>query len=359
MPKHLSLLSILAAPVVLALSQACEPQVSPAYKGQALLTIGGSVEVDSQRERGRLLPALAFYNSETSLFHIVDVEVEGEFPSDFTLRVYEPPPGEAIVTGPDRPASAVGYITAVTEGHPDSVLDPVSSGAGSSCTPARAGEVSQCVHYQDWCTADRSECYSEERACPAFDSPLEECEILSSSGDPGLRIDPWEKFAGLSELYRILYLEQALDADDPAALAVGLPTLGAGYHLFEVRPFDEAEQLANDACREQAGALAVERYNEAHDTDYEPELFFGSFGCSVPDEADPPGEQGAAPAGRIPSDSCATSPPADAYDAIDELALSARIDLGCSPADATLRLVEHPEQERISVRIAADVRPTF
>jgi hypothetical protein len=84
-------LPIHAAPCLLALLFACEAQVSPEYRGEALLTIAGSVEIDRDRDRGTLMPALAFHNSESSDLRIMDVDVEGEFPSDFTLPVDEPP----------------------------------------------------------------------------------------------------------------------------------------------------------------------------------------------------------------------------------------------------------------------------
>ena len=51
---------------------------------------------------------------ETGLFHIVDADVEGEFPSDFTMRVHQPPPPEAGVPGGELELGVVHHHA----GHP-------------------------------------------------------------------------------------------------------------------------------------------------------------------------------------------------------------------------------------------------
>jgi hypothetical protein len=364
----------------------CDSQVAPGYRGEALLTISGSVEVDSDRERGKLQPALAFYNSEAGEMRIVDVEVDGEFPSDFTLRVYDPPPAEAIVDTPDRPASAVGFITAVTEDHPESVrFATVGSGTGSGCALSfdENGEIEDCgptESTEEWCTADYSECYRESRVCPSIDSAPEDCEILSSEGDPSLREDPWENFAGLSEFYRLVYVAEPVQDDPRVAEQLGFGSLDAGYHLFEVRPLTEMQDAEAEACHEEAQELATERYNEAHDSDFSSGVLLSGIDCisgfagGAPDVGagggssdTPDGDEGPQPFagdGETPPQFddvpvCGEEPPEEAYEEAQQLVLQARVELDCPVRYASVRLVEDPTNERISVRIGPDVSPSF
>jgi hypothetical protein len=101
---------------------ACDLQASPEFRGQSLLTVRGSVTIAEDHTRGELVPALAFVNRETGEVHVLDVAVQGEFPSDFRIDVFTPPSPETLTQqtdfGDDEPRIALGYITAVTEDHP-------------------------------------------------------------------------------------------------------------------------------------------------------------------------------------------------------------------------------------------------
>ncbi len=331
-----------ASTCVLALALAlagCDAQASPAYKGEALLTISGSVEIVSQRERGELLPALAFL-SKSSLLHIMDVEVEGEFPSDFTLRVYEPPPKEATAETEGGTEMAYGHITAVTPDHPDTIPYSLRGESGGWCTGEAGGAIEYCETVESWCNA--SGCYEETRACPAIDSPPEDCEIISSSGDPSLRQDYWAAFAGLSEEHMVVYLVEPLAQGDSLARFLGVERLEAGYYLVRMPAMTQAERLtaeeAAEPCQREARVLALQRYNDAYGTNFAvSELSAGSPLCA-------------------PGQDCPEPLPPDVYAEFHQLFQQAEDELECL-ADLMPQLVENPENERISVRIAADVQP--
>lgn len=350
----------------------CDAQASPAYLGEALLTISGSVEIDSERDRGKLVPALAFFSEQSSALHIVETEVEGEFPSDFVLRVYTPPPDATIEASDERPPAAIGYITAVTEDHPDSIRYARDVSGGGVCSANDGDQVPLCEYYDEWCPSDGGECYMERRRCPHSDSPLEDCEILESSGDPSLRQDPWESFAGLSDYYRIVYLPEAVEDDIRLTAAVGLSSLSAGYHLFELRPSSAEELAAAEQCHGEAETLATDRYNEAHGTSFGAQMFFGAYVCMDPigdmpvPGADPgsagSGDDGppfmpASPGSGLPT--CGEVPTAEARKEANTLLLEAIVELECPPEGVSVRYVEDPTSEHISVRIGPDVEPAF
>src|SRR5689334_23343864 len=97
---------------------ACGSQATPDYAGETLLSLVGSVTIEDDQTDGKLVPALAFQNDKGRL-DIMDVEVHGEFPSNFSLAVHRPPGKESLMEGPPgEPRFALGFITAVTAEHP-------------------------------------------------------------------------------------------------------------------------------------------------------------------------------------------------------------------------------------------------
>jgi hypothetical protein len=113
-----------------ALATGCDAQVSPRFTGEALLTITGSVQIQQPDHGDLVVPALAFWIPSKGEVRIQDVEVQGEFPSDFRLDVYEPPPTEAYFEatrqGSGEPRMAAGYITAVAADHPSTIQAPLT-----------------------------------------------------------------------------------------------------------------------------------------------------------------------------------------------------------------------------------------
>ena len=163
----------------------CDSQASPEYVGEALITLRGSVKIEDP-PKGALKPALAFFNGETGTVRIVDVVVEGEFPSDFTLRVTEPPPKDAYFEGPAGIRSALGYVTAVTAGHPDSFRYATQSTGSATCYDTDvAGTGLICDTQRWWCSGsgDGQQCYGESERCGADDDQEDEpCEVIETVG---------------------------------------------------------------------------------------------------------------------------------------------------------------------------------
>jgi len=339
--------------LVLALAR-CDAQVSPVDRGEALLTVWGSVEIANPQTRGPLVPALAFYASESALLHITEVEVEGEFPSDFTLRVYEPPPKEATFATPKGSKVAFAHITALSPDHPDSLPYAWPGERYNSCfgsvEPSGTGEPSgelTCEINESWCAGIGTNCYEESRVCPTEDSPSEECEIISTSGDPSLRRgkDYWKNFAGLSQEYVVAYLFEPLVEDEPIGRTWGLAGLDTGYYLFRFPMMTKAAvREAEEECIQQAEAIAIQRYNKAHGTDYSRQEVFGPWAC-LSSENGPIGEQ-------------CTQPPPEVSEEIRNIYLQVADDLKCWQGDVPT-LIENPEKERISMRITYDVQPPW
>lgn len=112
---------------------ACDRQVDRNFQGDSLLRVTGSVAIPLGLEGRDLVPVLAFDANSPKNEHvcgysenasrIVEVEAQGNFPSRFTIDVFDPPPDDAIIKRQkDSPAYAIGYIAAVPAKHPDAIL---------------------------------------------------------------------------------------------------------------------------------------------------------------------------------------------------------------------------------------------
>jgi hypothetical protein len=258
---------------------ACGSQASPEYIGKALLELEGSVEIVESKADGPLHPALAFRTRVPtgSKLHFMDVDTTGEFPSDFTLRVMEPPSQDVIDAereryeqGNDRrPPFPHAYLTAVTDDLPDVIDAEPSESAGFGCQPDE-----MCGLHTTWCLNssydwwDGEDCYSEFSECPEDVLWRDECTYVSSEGNPDVRDYPWKRLAGLSEELRIIYLPEALDDDDPVAIEFDLPALDAGYHALEVIGPSEEELEDAAACQVAIKETVIAEYNAEHGTDY-------------------------------------------------------------------------------------------
>lgn len=309
----------------------CDRQAPADYSGEPLLSMRGRVELALEHPaEASLVPALAFRNHESSELRIVDVEVSGEFPAEFALDVYLPPPPSAFVAiseHVDEPEVALGYIAAVTPDHPATIR--FAGGEQSGGGGATDGEQ---VSIAEWCTADGDECYRETTTCPSVDSPREECET-SGEGDPALKQDPWEHFAGLSENYAVVYLSKAVPADSYTSYLLGGDgPLARGYHLLKLEPDPRADE--EGICGGEAEQLAAQRYNDRHDSDHTLDELMNS-GCASSDE------------------DCLPERARDEFATLRELA---KVELDC-PNDVKLTAIAHPEREAISVRIGDDLSP--
>jgi hypothetical protein len=328
----------------------CGSQASPDYKGEALLTLRGSVEIEQAPESGDLEPALAFFDMETGKVHIVEVEVEGEFPSDFTLRVMAPPPDEAFFEGPAGIRSALGYITAVTEDHPKSFRYSTQTGGAGYCY---GDAESTCDHVSRWCSGDEEhrECYSEIERCSGGDAPVvsgiagggpQTCEVIETEGDPGLK-DTWAHFAGLSEDLVLVYLSEALEADAKDALRLGLPRLDAGYALLEPTPGYDADSGGGAKCDQAINKRALELYEQKYEQGITYDYLLKQGGCGGEEKTE-----------WIPCDPRVD----DVWTALDEeFGPQAAAEVGCR-IPGSWQLVENPESAHVAIRIGTDVEPS-
>jgi len=341
---RIALLSVLAG---------CDAQAGVDYVGQPLLHMTGSVELADSRPEGTLVPALAFENPERGELHFVDVAVSGEFPAQFSVDVFERPPEATLRVAspyfPDEPKVATGYITAVVEDHPASLRLGVQQDASIDIYP------NQRVETESWCTADGAECYTEVSTCPSDSSDSGDCTV-ERTGDPTLAQDAFEKFAGYSENYVVVYVSEALAADSFGAHYAEEPDgLPVGYHLFELSPLSEDEAAEQSDCWEEAATLASERYDAAHDTDYSAEeLENPGATCTTSLPCLPP-EAGRTcdPSVPPPPDPPCRELPAEARDEFLGLHEHAKVELDCRVGFGKVRRVLDPAHESIAVRIGA------
>ncbi|HEX6243432.1 MAG TPA: hypothetical protein VFZ61_21110 [Polyangiales bacterium] len=308
---------------------ACDSQATPRYSGEPLLSLSGTVTTSADITQTDLVPTLAFENSQNDALELVDTQVQGEFPSKFTLRVYAPPPAGAFMQGPAGLRYAIGYIGAATIHHPSSRRKP----AGSA-TSGRCDQEACYIEYEACGEANDAPCYRETRTC---DLNRKNCVVTSRSGDLELGTDPWADFAGLSVNYQVLYLEDAVTAASPLAeLFAEGAELAAGYHLLEVRAATEAEAEADYACWEEAGADVIDAYNDAHGTSYE-DAFYVRDSCAT--------------------DAKPCDDPAATLERLLEESDALAAERGCGNAEVAYSLVGHPESTSITIEISSDAGP--
>jgi hypothetical protein len=308
----------------------CDAQAPDDYRGEPLLSITGKVELALNREdRAGLKPALVFVRD--GVLRIVDVEVSGEFPAEFTLDVYEPPPEELIAKwSSEGPRLVPALIGAVPEDHPEEIYSlEHSEVTGDICLD----EDGECLRQtEEWCTPNRR-CYSRTTECPYYDAPPEEC-IVTELGDASLLEPPWRQFAGLSQNYIVLYLAERSEPDTEFTETFGGEPLDPGYHLFEVREPTAAEIEAVESCEQRALELAVERTNAEYGTSYSAQEF--ELGLCYPCEE-----------GLI--------------DTFHREQDEAKEELNCgSTHDGEIATeVKHPESEFITIQVGPVDRPFF
>jgi hypothetical protein len=346
---HSKLQPWIAVAVMLA---ACDEQVTPEYVGESLLTIVGSVEIADDRTEGRLIPALAFTNDHAGQVMIQEVSVRGEFPSDFRLDVFEPPPSDAFFHATHRtqgePRIATGYVTAVTVTHPATISFSTEYNVTSfGCDPAGCDQpcpTKGCrVERDEWCvTGDASvPCYAEDLYCPTFRQTNECVAEPTGVGDPALKGDPWSEFAGFSQNYLVVDLEDRALPGSLTAQLLGAPNgVVAGYGLYTARGMSDDELATADDCTARAEAAAAIPYNADHGTVL-PTLGFEVCGIMP----------------ALPF--CAGTP--EGLDAAAEDVAGyvevAKHELGCPLSVLVLARVVDPENQSVSVIIRSDTQP--
>lgn len=326
---------------------ACDPQAGTGYRGEPLLSVKGSIRLTRSRVEAPLVPAIAFVNGQDELWFL-DVEVSGEFPSGFTLRVYDPPPREALQEWEEdsavaEPRGAVGFITAVAKGHPKSVQTGVPVSGRSLCT---ADDV--CRADETWCKGDGEQCYSETTICEHASSQSPDC-TTESTGSEELKRTVFSQFEGLALTHRILYLESpSLPGSESAAEAASPEGLAAGYHVFRVETLETASRQAQldafDACQNAIRARAVELYNQEHQTDL---AFEEVYGCERS-----PGCDG----GDCPDDACEIADE-EVFTAVRALEDAAALEVSCASAHELVMRIPDPVKTPVSLVIGPNLVP--
>jgi hypothetical protein len=338
---------------------ACDSQVSPFYRGESLLTVTGSVEITEPRTPGRLVPALAFGNSMRNEVRIVEVEVQGKFPSDFRIDVYDPPPKEAFISTSELfdtdTKIALGYITAVPEHHRDVIrFADAAETSATACPSSGCASQPPSLVEASWCTSvGKVECYKETLLCPDGNGSSPDCKVMSSEGDRSLK-EPWREFAGFSQNYVVIYLAEAASAGSWLAAGLGAPAgLERGYHLLALNTYDELKYQENAVCTGRAIDQAVERYNEQNATQYTADEaqggcqyhLCGAFDTTCTNE---------------PIGLCARpeSERAAIVKQLGEDIRQAQLELDCLLIAPEYTPVADPEHASISVRIGAEAPPS-
>lgn len=263
---------------------ACDARVNESYRGEPLLSITGSLLIEKAQVSPDLVPALAFMDRQLTM-HILDVDTQGEFPTKFTINVMLPPPSAGLLSAPELPSFALGFITALPADHGPTVQIPESGGGGSTSW-CEGPDETDCYRLLDHCNAAGDACYHELARCRvrATEGPefkREDCpEILEQSGDPAIA-NGWEKFAGLSQNYFVLYVAGDVPAGGARdylsvppgtllATVFGHEPISKGYHLIRTDVLSQAERQANDQCRQAAEQRALVRLSALQEASLRP-----------------------------------------------------------------------------------------
>lgn len=333
--QRITLFGLPAVVAGLATITACDRQVGTDYQGESLLRIRGSVTIPSEFKGHDLVPAIEFRAQKRKKVddgydvigynEVMEVDVKGEFPSNFTVDFFDPPPAEAMynnflssgeVEG-DLPY-AVGNITVVARSFPKKVnffprrceQDPTNDLCYENFTCPIDGSWGQ-PEPED---IESGKCFEQTISC-LNDSPtpqLRGCTVLKSGGDRAMT------FAGYAQNIGVVYFS----APVPAATSIAYEyndgdAISAGYHLYRIglTAMEEcsARQLKDPSvecsnkvepplipkCVTQAESVALDRYNKKHGTSLTqieltpPYSCYGANFASVPCDAlhAPPDEE--------------------------------------------------------------------
>jgi len=241
-------------------ASACDAQTTPDYPGSNLLTIHGTIAGDVPDTE--IVPALAFTdeNLVTQTTYLVDLDVEGEFPTRFAAHVYDAPPAGALYSPPAvfGPAGASAAIVAVRAGHPASIVDRFRS-ESESCGGATC--VREKTVYGD---DGQTVLYFERTVC---DANWANCQT-TTTGDASAGVTLADVLYGIVSNYRLIYLAKDVSKSTPTVAAAAYGPMSAGYHLVSQRDATEAEIAEMQRCEGDATAQALADFNAQHGTSY-------------------------------------------------------------------------------------------
>jgi len=121
------------------LAAGCDPQADASYKGEPLASLHGTVQVaEGQAVAPDVFTSIVWHDFADSDSAALSepVAVEGSFPAEFALEVYEPPPSSVLydVEDPDTQELtgkniAIGYIAVLPPDTPDGDMQLVHEAA--------------------------------------------------------------------------------------------------------------------------------------------------------------------------------------------------------------------------------------
>lgn len=200
---------------------ACDAQHDLDYPGQAVWTLLGSIVTDDARIDDETSAAIYWSNVGGKLDMLEQVDVEGNFPAEFTLRAFEPPPGSAQMSleevGIAPVDIAVGLVVAVDT--PSAPFYPLVA-----------------------------------RNYP-------EAMVTLGPGETLIENDDRAWLRGGAPGHLVAYLSA-----DPPEGAACLAGYTAGYNLVELRPKTSDEVASNEACEQTAREGALQAYNATRGT---------------------------------------------------------------------------------------------
>jgi hypothetical protein len=255
-----------------------DSQAGTDYAGEPLMTLRGVVQATASLEEGDFVPGLRFLSiydiSEdhcnldvepcSDTVYYVKGDVEGEFPSAFTLRLFEPPDPEVIeeVVKGESPF-ARGPIVAVSRQHPKFLRTTRTQVEVDGQFPVYdkvCSDTGQCIQRDFW-----AECQSEDGY--TFDAPY-------PCGGKFSDEYPWNIY-GWSDRQDVYYFAKDLPAGSVLSkIFNGGRALSAGYHLVRYIDAELEEKLSPDEfgayqdCLWRATVKATEDINRMFGTHY-------------------------------------------------------------------------------------------
>ena len=243
-------------------------QAEPDYQGDPLMSLKGVVTSSEAALSAEQVPALMFSAPWEELVagggtvHFVKGEVEGVFPTSFTLRVYDAPPaGVATMEVDGAPALTWGSLVAVAPEHPASLT--------RSESVEQVGDASK--QHSKLCDDDGNCLEGFPADCPTDGMSMVDETSQWPCGSAYPDNLPWEVY-GFSKSHAVAYF-----ADEAAAGSIWSKLLAdgasipAGYQVVERYELEEtlSEEafLANEACMNAAIAEATSEVAARNDVD--------------------------------------------------------------------------------------------
>jgi hypothetical protein len=208
---------------------ACDAQRYSDYTGQAVWTLFGAI-VSEDAQIDEATSAAIYWSHAGKHFDVLErVDVEGNFPAEFTLRTFEPPPAPAQVSlaevGIAALDIALGLVVAV--------------------------ETETAPFY------------------PTVISTIEDNAAPLAPGETLLEGDDRAWLRGGAPGHLVAYL-----SEEPPENAACLADFTAGYNLVALTPKTSAEVASNEVCEQTALDAALEVYNATRGTQLTEEDLF-------------------------------------------------------------------------------------